>query len=484
MVDGLLDFFTGSGDYADPNKIDPRYGVPMSDVRQAAWNSIGNMSALLLAAGQNMAPQQRAAYLAQLGQAGGSLNTDLYNAAQRRLMTARTQEQQQEIEQNKRITEEMKDAAGFKTKYGFDPTGLAPADVRAAVKQINVNRLSRDPEQVRKMQLENEQLQQQLEADKRAGAYIAQRLGGAPANPDMQGPPMPAPSVGGAPAAPAGAPMTPAMPGMPRSAATYQIPNNIIQSLLAANVKPREIMKMEAEGALKQDTWIAIPPGDNDLRKGIGLSRTQPAKMKIDAQGNMVDWQIQGEDPGKAPSGFTWDQGQAGGEPRLKPIPGGPQEQIAAEVGARVGLAKAFKPFSDEIEKGLEAGKFDFSNIRNRAELVAGTGEMGGYTRRMEIGKEALMRGLTGAGMNMGEASEYASRFSIGAADSPETIRDKLKILNWSLDNVEAIVTRGRGSVTPIGPGPAPYGSTKTPDTGNAQPKVRRYNPSTGRIED
>lgn len=481
---GLLDFITGSGDYEDPNKIDPRYGVPMSDVRQAALNSIGNMGAILMAAGQRMEPAQRAAYLAQLGQAGAGFNTDMYNAAQRRLMQARTQEQMQEMEQNKRIAEEMKDPAAFKAKYGVDLTGLSASDARAALKQIQVNRLSRDPEQVREMQLKNIEREQQIEADKRAGAYIARRLGGAPANPDMQGLPMPASSVGGAPAAPSGAPMAPAMPGMPRSAATYQIPNNIIQSLLAANVKPREIMKMEAEGALKQDTWIAIPPGDNDLRKGIGLSRTQPAKMKIDAQGNMVDWQIQGEDPGKAPSGFTWDQGQAGGEPRLKPIPGGPQEQIAAEVGARVGLAKAFKPFSDEIEKGISAGDFDFKNVTNRAELIAGTGKMGGYTRRMEIGKEALMRGLTGAGMNMGEASEYASRFSIGATDSPETIRDKLKILNWSLDNVEAIVTRGRGSVTPIGPGPAPYGSTKTPDTGNAQPKVRRYNPSTGRIED
>jgi len=155
MIDGILDFFTGGGDYADPTKIDPRYGVPMSDVRQAAWNSIGNMSALLLAAGQPMAPQQRAAYLAQLGQAGGSLNTDLYNASQRRLMMARAQEQQQESEENKRLDAVLKDPAQLQG------LGISPQQAqflgRGGVRQLLANRMSQSPEALEAKRLELEQ---------------------------------------------------------------------------------------------------------------------------------------------------------------------------------------------------------------------------------------------------------------------------------------------------------------------------------------
>ena len=64
MADGLLggigDFFLGGGRYADPNAINPQYGVPEADVRQAGINTLANVSALLLAAGQPMSGQQRA----------------------------------------------------------------------------------------------------------------------------------------------------------------------------------------------------------------------------------------------------------------------------------------------------------------------------------------------------------------------------------------------------------------------------------------
>lgn len=166
MVQGLLDFFTGGGEYADPNNIDPRYGVPMGDVRQAAWNSIGNMSALLLAAGQPMAPQQRAAYLAQLGQAGGSMNTDLYNAAQRRLMTARAQQERQEMDENKRIDEMLKDPAQLQS-LGIDPQ-QARVLGRGGVRQLMANRLSQSPEAAEAKRIELEQL--------RSGAQLRNQL--------------------------------------------------------------------------------------------------------------------------------------------------------------------------------------------------------------------------------------------------------------------------------------------------------------------
>jgi hypothetical protein len=99
----------------------------------------------------------------------------------------------------------------------------------------------------------------------------------------------------------------------------------------------------------------------------------------------------------------------------------------------------------------------------------------------MELGKEALMRGLTGAGMNASEADAYAARFSIQSTDSPATIKDKLNMLTWSLANIENVVTRGRGDV---GGGLTPPPAFK--DGGKKEepkPKVRRYNPETGMIE-
>lgn len=173
MVQGLLDFFTGGGQYADPNNIDPRYGVPMSDVRQAALNSIGNMGAILLAAGQPMAPEQRAAYLAQLGNAAGSMNTDLYNASQRRLMQAQYQSRMEEMQDDKRIREEMKDPAAFQQKYNFNPAGLSVSDVRQAIRTIR----TRDPNEalLRGLQIQKTQRELSQPETKEVGGVLYER---------------------------------------------------------------------------------------------------------------------------------------------------------------------------------------------------------------------------------------------------------------------------------------------------------------------
>ena len=172
---GLLDFFTGSGDYADPEKIDPRYGVPMSDVRQAALNSIGNMGAILMAAGQRMEPAQRAAYLAQLGQAGAGFNTDLYNSAQRRLMQSQYATKMEELADDKRIREDLKDPAAFQQKYGFNPAGLGVSDVRQAIRTIR----TRDPNETIQRGLQIQELQRRLATPetKEVGGALYERQG-------------------------------------------------------------------------------------------------------------------------------------------------------------------------------------------------------------------------------------------------------------------------------------------------------------------
>lgn len=158
---GLLDFFTG-GDPAEMAQIDPRYGVARSDVRDAAVNTLANLSATLLAAGQPISGAQRAQYLSQLGQAGAGFNTDLYNASQRRLMTAQMDQRRAEAEETRQIQELMKNPEAFRAQTGFDLSqfgGMRAGDVSQALKQIRTQRLGRDPqeEQLRGLQIQEAQ---------------------------------------------------------------------------------------------------------------------------------------------------------------------------------------------------------------------------------------------------------------------------------------------------------------------------------------
>ncbi len=155
MAEGFLggfgDFLTGGGIYADPKAINPTYGVPEGDVRQAAINQLSQLSALALAAGQPMEGSQRAQLLAQMGQTGGQFNTNLYNAAQRRLMTSQMQQQQRDIEELGAIRDlQQKDPEGFAKRIGGGVTAemirtFSPADLREVAKQITIKKATQSP---------------------------------------------------------------------------------------------------------------------------------------------------------------------------------------------------------------------------------------------------------------------------------------------------------------------------------------------------
>lgn len=164
LLGDIGDWFTGGGDYADPSKIDPRYGVPYSDVRQAGINTLANVSAILLAAGQGgIDPSQRAQLLSQLGPAMGGMNTDLYNASQRRLMQAQTQEKMREIDENKRLDDMINDPNKLQA------LGLNQAQVqmlgRTGLRQVLANRLSQNPLQDKLLQAQIDQAQATLGPD-------------------------------------------------------------------------------------------------------------------------------------------------------------------------------------------------------------------------------------------------------------------------------------------------------------------------------
>lgn len=114
---GLL----GGQDEETATEIDPRYGVPRADVRQAQAGLLGNLGATLLAAGQRISPAQRAQLLGQLGPQMGQFSTDIYNAAQRRYQQGMLEEAKRKQDLAERLAEEE-----LKRKQG-EPARMAAA---------------------------------------------------------------------------------------------------------------------------------------------------------------------------------------------------------------------------------------------------------------------------------------------------------------------------------------------------------------------
>lgn len=481
MADGFLGGLLGTpSNEPTPTNAENPFGLSEADRLRILSSTLTQLGGTLMAAGQKQSPAQRAQYLAQLGNVGGNINSQMYQAAQGRLMAAQYNEKMQEMRDIDAIRTQLKDNPGELAKVmGIEESALTklPAgDIRAILRQKTITEATRLPEEREIKKIELAQKQADLERSQRAAAELQRRYGPRPegAAPAAGGEPM---AAGAAPGVAAGGAPGLAVPGMPAvsPAAAYRLPESVYRSYEAGGKRPTEILALEAQEALKQQTFIPVPTGDNAIRKQLGLSPTQPLKVKVNSSGQIVDYELLGEDPNKPPANFEWVPGQR----RLQPIEGGPATQIPAEVGARVGLGKAFEPYAKEISDAIDAGKF--STAVGRLQLATGTGEVGALSRRMELGKEALMRGLTGAGMNASEADTYAARFSIQSTDSPATIRDKLNMLTWSLANIENVVTRGRGEVGGgLTPPPAFKEGAKKEEP---KPKVRRYNPETGMIE-
>lgn len=147
-------------------------------------------------------------------------------------------------------------------------------------------------------------------------------------------------------------------------------------------------------------------------------------------------------DKQNAPSGYKWAD-PSNPEAGLVAIPGGPGEKIPAEVAARLGLAKSFLGQLPEIRKRVEAG--EATGIIDGAMGAANMGGSGEIRRQIASGAEALLRNLTGAGMNIDEAKKYVARYQPQINDSAKTIGSKLDQLERELRSVNDIVSQGRG---------------------------------------
>lgn len=511
MADGFLGGLLGGepSSAAVPATQDNPFGLSEADRLRIISSTLSQLGGTLLAAGQKQSPAQRAQYLAQLGNVGGNINSQMYQAAQGRLMAAQYNEKMQEMNEINAIRTQLKENPGELAKVmGIEESALTklPAtDIRAILRQKQITEATRLPEEREIKKIELEQKKSELERAKMAAAELQRQYGiGQPTAPTVGQPSVAAPVAGGmAPGAPAaGEAVAPTAAGAPAGttpSGAYRLPLTVVTDLLAGGKKPTDILALQAQEALKQQTFIPVPTGDNEIRKKLGVSPTQPLKVKINSSGQVVDYELLGEDPNKPPVGF-----RVAGEGRLEPIPGGPGEQISAEVAARVGLAKAAAPGFADIRKALNEGYFD--SAIGKLQVATGTGQGAALWRRMEAGREALIRGLTGAGMNLDEVGRSLQSYGLSSTDSSDTIRDKLNMLEWSLDNINYIVRLGRGeNVKPTRPPPS-YGEKtledlkmigeRTKKTGSAQPaaspaggqpseapRVRRYNPETGMIE-
>lgn len=148
MANGLLsDWMSGTGVYGSPNAIDPSTGVPYADVRAAQLGALGNIGSLLIAAGQPMTGAQRAQLLGQIGPQLSGMQTDIYNAAQRRLMQAQFQDQMAARASRTALAEEAKaDPLAFEKKYGFNPTGLSSESISSLVTKMKESEVMAGPE--------------------------------------------------------------------------------------------------------------------------------------------------------------------------------------------------------------------------------------------------------------------------------------------------------------------------------------------------
>ncbi|MDY8111127.1 hypothetical protein U0C82_18560 [Fulvimarina sp. 2208YS6-2-32] len=185
--------------------------------------------------------------------------------------------------------------------------------------------------------------------------------------------------------------------------------------------------------------------------------------------------QIGGPAGAKMPSGFQPDPETPGA---IMPIPGGPGEQISGELAARIGLADKFlkraPALREKLASGGASGPYDVFNARNNQ--LSPQAEI---HRELEYGVEALVRMLTGAGMNMSEAEERARRYLPTYTDNAQSMTTKLDSLTDYLNSTKEMAMRGRGgragAETGSSPGTAPADPYQQGSDPEIDDLVRRY---------
>ena len=136
----------------------------------------------------------------------------------------------------------------------------------------------------------------------------------------------------------------------------------------------------------------------------------------------------------------------------VEPIPGGPGEQLPAELAARIGLTNSFLSQAPAIKQRLQSGEVTGIWDRARAGWDDASTQAELY-RQIESGADALTRMLTGAGMRIDEAQTYSRRYLPTYTDDNVSTAKKLDQLVQELESMKEQALRGRGGTDEPGSG-------------------------------
>jgi hypothetical protein len=138
-------------------------------------------------------------------------------------------------------------------------------------------------------------------------------------------------------------------------------------------------------------------------------------------------------------------QPQPGRAARPGMVPLGPPKvgNVPTEVAARIGLGNQFVDkelpwIRQQIDQGTLSG------VGSSVAMALNAGTSGEIARRTQSGVDALLRGLTGAGMGENEAVRYAKRYEITPIDPVSRVKSKLDGLEADLIAVRDAVLSGK----------------------------------------
>lgn len=129
---------------------------------------------------------------------------------------------------------------------------------------------------------------------------------------------------------------------------------------------------------------------------------------------------------------------------------------IPAEMGSRIGLGEGFLREFDSVKQRAQkfyGSKSVQDQVLRRGQIAFNTGLGGELWRDVEIGKEALVRQLTGSGMPAAEAKDQARRYSISWDDTEYDAMSKIDGLRDALINTATGAYKGKGGAYKPPPG-------------------------------
>lgn len=130
------------------------------DLRQAQMDRVGNLGMLLLAAGQQLTPAQRATILSQAPQYMDGAQRDAMTAAQARLYGMSTKAKQDEIAQQQALSQQAPALAKQLNLSEADLAVLSPEQIQ----KMRVDQLTRDPRESQLVDLKLQHEQAQIDA--------------------------------------------------------------------------------------------------------------------------------------------------------------------------------------------------------------------------------------------------------------------------------------------------------------------------------